>query len=936
MSEGRSLDRAGSSKFSLDIPAAWFSLLQFSDNPPMHLEKLSRQPYISLFYRLLSLIAILSAVAPGILITTAARAQDVTQVDWTTPINISHSGAAKDPVFIQGSKTDYIIWKDAYAGYYFAVRNGSDWSSPAMISLDTGKSSPHFISGPDNLLYALWIDADGQLNFSSVTIDGMGQTNAWAAPDKLSSSVVDLAVAVDEKGGLHLAYISSQASGATPAGVYYRRSLDEGKNWTEPLSVYQSSYFRTLAISDSHIQLTTTNANNNTQVFIAWDNRPRKLIYLASSLNGGQTWNPAQEIDHPQADSGFASPYNIQIGAYGRQAILVWQIGNPGASCTQEYRLSNDSGKTWTATGQMLQDFSVCPQANRFLGQIGDYILLNTSSQDSQSLLVWDGSQWSLPQIDPGLSSFIDPETHNTVSFSCLNPILLSDQKQLVVVGCDKGPGGDIWLTSRDIGDASKWFPKPSPWSKTAVITRSAAPQSGLVAAGDVQGRVHVIWSQKSSLSSDMATTLYYSRWDSGTWSQPIVILPSETGSLDQPSLAIDPSGQLLLAWTNRLSGQIYFSSATAEGATNTSDWKKPVPLPAPLPSCTSPRLLLTPSGVLFVIYVIPLNEDRGVYVVRSLDKGASWSKPYLIFDAAGTKWDMVDEPRIAVSGDGSLSTLWQRYSLPGGPGSLGLYSSRSTDGGEKWSDAETVIDKPVTWAEIAGVGEKTVHRLWEVKDAQRKVMEHQFSTNGGTQWSDPIIIIASFGGSEDQLSFSIDPAGQPHLLFAASDTKNRITISHWTWQGDRWLGDDPQSLAENTDSPAQSTGSTVSPDGKLSILISASEPSQDGSSSKYGLFILQRTLSLPSKLVTPLYTPVPITALQPTSQPTTQPTSPSDANLAPVGNINPDVKFASTSNSYTGIYIGIALTVILVILVFGLRLRSIYSRKPDKARPQN
>ena len=48
----------------------------------------------------------------------------------------------------------------------------------------------------------------------------------------------------------------------------------------------------------------------------------------------------------------------------------------------------------------------------------------------------------------------------------------------------------------------------------------------------------------------------------------------------------------------------------------------------------------MTANGELLVVYAIPLNEPRGVYMVRSADLGATWSRPVRVFDGAAAGWE--------------------------------------------------------------------------------------------------------------------------------------------------------------------------------------------------------------------------------------------------------------------------------------------------------
>jgi hypothetical protein len=143
----------------------------------------------------------------GMLLPANAAAQDEAEA-WTTPVNLSHSGASRYPRLVLGSGPDLlVVWQDAFAGFVYARSDGTSTSEPEIANLSslfgfrTGEthasdfsppsglttwrlepgSSPLFVPGTSGFVHAFWIEPDGRLYFSRVSLEGFGNaaTSHW-------------------------------------------------------------------------------------------------------------------------------------------------------------------------------------------------------------------------------------------------------------------------------------------------------------------------------------------------------------------------------------------------------------------------------------------------------------------------------------------------------------------------------------------------------------------------------------------------------------------------------------------------------------------------------------------------------------------------------------------------------------------------------------
>ena len=147
-------------------------------------------------------------------------------------------------------------------------------------------------------------------------------------------------------------------------------------------------------------------------------------------------------------------------------------------------------------------------------------------------------------------------------------------------------------------------------------------------------------------------------------------------------------------------------------------------------------------AGRLYLVYAVPLNEGRGIYLLHSEDGGASWSPPELIFDAAAAGWPAVDHPALAVAADGLLHVAWVKGSLPDALPPQGIYYSRSTEGpaGRSWMEPERLVDPGYDWPRLALL-DGLVHLVYAKEDDGS--IWHRWADvaalGGGAQgWSNP------------------------------------------------------------------------------------------------------------------------------------------------------------------------------------------------------
>lgn len=798
---------------------------------------------------------------------------------WTEPLNVSHAGMALNPSFVMDSDgIGHAIWQDESAEYFYSRFDGAEWSVPKITGLArlfqlpattpstvyTGPN-PLLLAGPQQNVFAFWLSPEGELFRSKVKGPNFGNASGWESGRMISSEAASFATVVDPLGELHLVYLRTVEDPAHPAGIYYTRSMSGGANWAVPVLLYQSPYLRTVAEGEAHLSVATALIEDALHVYVAWDNLPRKQVFLAQSADGGTTWGEPARVAGPSPDSGDSGPFNISVGANQSSVVLIWQNGRVTngllPACNQVYQSSSDGGVTWNEPQPMMEDISGCALSNEYLAALTndaeDTLYLLTKTKGEVFLTAWNGDQWSQPQEQTILSGFQEPEIFTQVMYGCHRASVFAER--LYIVGCDQGEGGDAWFTSRELGSF-----EPPVWSQLRPVISDNQELEAVELVSTADGIFHAFYSQH------LDPAIYYTYWDGDLWSRAAAVLDLPEGQSAWPAIAAGPGNELFLLARND-SGALFFSRATSGDAATESRWSKPVRLETGNDGeIGSADIAWAADGTLYVVYSVPVNEQRGIYVIHSEDKGTSWSAPLQVFNGSAAGFDLIGVPSLLVAENGSVHIIWKQQSIQGDGVSqpLSLYYTRSDDGGQTFNEAQLVVDEPVDWRELVTDGEGNLHLLWQPHDTL--TVWDQVSLDSGKTWQYP-------QGLPNEGSLSAvtkDSAGRLHLVGVGLSA-----LGHWVWDSSRWqteehLGWTPSSQKE---SPVELLAAAISNEGTMMAVVAKSADQGDASERT----LLYATRGLESSLAgspeqkdpTPTSLPPTLTVVTPTSAAEATPT---------------------------------------------------------------
>ena len=301
--------------------------------------------------------------------------------------------------------------------------------------------------------------------------------------------------------------------------IYYTHSLDNGKNWSEPICLTPNS---TAAIYP-------VIAVNATTIHIAWKDyrNGNPEIYYRRSTDNGKTWEETQRITYNSSRKN--NIYDIGIQVWKNNVYLVWKDYRSGSS-EIFFKKSTDNGETWGPDQRLTYDYTpsyspcmVVDNDNIYIAWEDwglrsnicfmksnnngvnwtnkTYLTSNTAKGDSEqpSLAVWKNHVYLVWQDTRNGKNRIyfkksndygntwgktKQITDNTTVY--VNPKIRVYQDRIVVTGqCKKNGEFAIWYeTSLDGGEN---------WSKPALLTE------GKVDAYDVDmtmqsNNLYIVW----------------------------------------------------------------------------------------------------------------------------------------------------------------------------------------------------------------------------------------------------------------------------------------------------------------------------------------------------------------------------------------------------------------------------------------------------------
>ncbi len=778
-------------------------------------------------------------LASGPLQVRARESQIIAGPTWTRPLNLSRSGAASNPLLIAAPDGRLqAFWWDRFDGVMTSVSDGQTWSGPISSPLSKNlTTTPYITMDSMGKLNAFWLE-NGRQMYSQMEF----ARAVWLNPVRLAESVATFDITPTRTGRLAQVYVRPLNTIPVPSGLYFTKEYVTG-SWSVPISIRNSIYFRPLTPEMGYIRVvemnlsgassaaTAANAPSVPVLILGWDDPQQRQSLFSYSLDGGTQWQEAEVVG-----TGEGSSSHLRLAPLlGDKGLLrIWEeseesacklyqqelvmVVDQASAANPTQPLSPDS---WSKPSPIFENVSVCPQGDSFWPYQDGVIWIWGEGSDRLTLNEWQPGvgEWTEP-VEASFR-FEDEETLQTVSLDDLHAVVSGDQ--LVVIGIDPTTN-EAWVTMTRISDLGMAVASPSSWAEPAELAIEDQPKDLPAVGIDRKGRTHLIWSVASEqLGADSpGDTLYYVRAEEGEFSRAVGIVPPVEGKIaNQPALLVVPQAAeetdlLHLVWSGETGGQILYSRSVADEAFNPGSWTAPVSI-ASHTGAKWPRIGADASGRLYVLYIVPLNEARGVYLVSSADRGKSWSEPVQVFNAAASGWPMVDHPSLSVAPDGVLRAAWVQAPLPGTGVSQGIYYAYSTDGGRVWSVPFEIATRGYAWPSLAVVGGQVhlvfgqtnterIYYRWAAIDQQGEKAEN-WSITGG---------VPGYQGA----SMPFDLVATYERLYLVVENSDSSGFSYSVWNSNErpgsWSDPEPFILPKYANSPGQT--SSPSEDTKITV----------------------------------------------------------------------------------------------------------------------
>lgn len=817
--------------------------------------------------RWVALLALTAALLAG----EAPLLAEEGRVSWSAPVNLSASGVASAPFLATGpGGVLQVFWWDDFDGLTTAFFDGVTWSPPQMTLLTT-RSEPD-AEGNVQVSTVPWrqrplliADFEGQVHaFWQAAVDTTRSdlrgilhtqlrlgTTTWAPATVITREALTFAVAPDPEGGLYIAYIRNQHTDLSPAGIYLRRFTT---TWSEAVLLFTTRYFRSVKAEDVHLQLAAAEGGT---VYAMWDDARLRRSMLVRSADRGVTWSAPLPLGDEQGGASWAQVFSGPVG----QRLLLWQEQRGGCALYQQVSL--DDGVTWTARERVLVGLSCGQMFGALRAPAGELFLVAGEGTSRLALAAWDGERWS--EIRTLTFDFEDPQVARRIFLEQVRVRLVDDR--LLVVG--RGQDGDIWLLEGRLNALAWAFAPPSLWTEVSNISQSAGIPGLPASASDAEGRLHVLWAERPDPETP-ATALRYAVWREGRWSRPATVLVAPQGKAEEPALAV--VGERLHAlWTGN-NGEIFYSRAFVRDANAQNAWR-PAALVGPQLGSSTPVLVADLLGRLHGIYAVPLNEERGLYYIRSDDGGETWTSPQRIFDAVAARWARVLHPTLAVDEQGVIHVAWVRAPLPGYGAPEGLYYAASKDEGQSWTAPFVLAEGAFDWPQLQATYAGQVHVFWTELSGNRHRYHRWIE---GETWTLPARV-PGFERLTGPVGLAADGQGGLHLAALIADDVGQPAVLYTTWNGTRW-GERELVRLERRLVPDALAGAALSlelPLGRLDLVFRALD--LEAETPRAALFAMSRNippvLTLPAPAFAPPPTPTPTPGPTPTATPTPLPT---------------------------------------------------------------
>jgi hypothetical protein len=339
-------------------------------------------------------------------------AQRNVNIHWHEPVNLSNSASSSTYPAVAADKYGYVhvFWGEDLDGEPVSDKNqseysnsiaytywdGTNWSTPIDLFYSSGSSYnfPSVTIDQIDILHLVWKSNQG-IYYSSVPLNLAHIVKNWSIPQIVAKVHGDgPQIFSDNENNLHLIYTSwnNLITGKHDGNVYYQKSMDSGKNWSE--AVQLSSIIETSDINAAH---PSTFIDSSQYLHTTWfqaspPGYTGDSVHYSRSVDGGQSWSPAEIVYEKKEGENWTSMPEI-VGK-NKELHQVWVCGTNAHRC---HRWSKDGGDTWLTTKRVFGEMVSLAGWDTLVydGEGTLYWILQLRYPPAIYFSVWTGADWS-------------------------------------------------------------------------------------------------------------------------------------------------------------------------------------------------------------------------------------------------------------------------------------------------------------------------------------------------------------------------------------------------------------------------------------------------------------------------------------------------------------------------------------------------------------
>lgn len=254
----------------------------------------------------------------------------------------NNSGSSENACAALSGSYLHVVWQDNTGGdceiYYRRSTNaGSSWQSVQYLTDNTGQSVRPFIAASGSYVHLIWqdnTDGDYDIYYKRSTDNGAN----WSSGIKLTDDSYSDEYACIALSGtdVHVVWYSTVLFGS----IYYKRSTNNGADWQTRVRLDAGHWNPYAAASGSNVHA----------VYDAGD----ADIWYSRSTNSGVNWQTAIAL------SENANTLYPTTGATGSYVHAFWSNAEPTGYMEINYRRSTDNGANWEAETQLTSTDHYC------------------------------------------------------------------------------------------------------------------------------------------------------------------------------------------------------------------------------------------------------------------------------------------------------------------------------------------------------------------------------------------------------------------------------------------------------------------------------------------------------------------------------------------------------------------------------------------------